>query len=748
MAGQQKGTEFALCLNSFNRDTRAYPQSNDFTLELKDRYDLQMMVLGSLELPYNQFLVEEPWSHFSYDYGLSIYSLESRSIRFNTTTGHEEDVVMLPAPYLPVERTEPNIYSNADHIAHGLGPNSLDAFPEGSLRVVLIPDSVPGGGAPFETLEVVKVISSTHVQVENSAPPSSSRGLLVATTENTRTFSSPEFLVNCLRIYCRTPFAGNQFLTRLQFSYCSETMDLSLEVSPSIHQAPCSPLHPEASQPLSVNPQAENLLSALGFNLPRSNSFTLPRHLLSCNYPVQRTCLPSQRLAARGLPAQPECVKYSNANPPDCLQTQGPPCREPAVNVPRVQIPPGNYEPNMLQKLTEHRINNKAFLEIPVLPMNQTNSVRVYQWGSGPANFDQVDLAPFPGPPLSSFHPGGVAKLLTVLFTQAGSTTPLVWTYERDRYVVRPLVSGTVFRIVWPPNDTLQMIAFRLRMDDNVMYATELQSEPLDFCAEPTMVTLPSMYNGAQISTTKQLVFCARPRLIPGSHTNVLTVPVIDIVPPNDMVLRIDLGALPLETPVFVYNSNMYDTDNPRFGYVACNSTALDATYVVLLDNDPAMPQITPEWRVAAIPMRGGAFNIYFPRRQARCWSRLAEIYGFRSGANLWSSPALVTPWQWNLEAPAYILLDLGLQHVSATISHRCGDDMMSQFFGKIVLYPPFKEMRMTPIQAIGTGVSVVSSLHLRLLNPWHQLYELHGRNWSLTLILASNTKGGRTDCL
>lgn len=35
---QQKGTELALCLNSANRDVAAYPDSNDFVLDLKDRY--------------------------------------------------------------------------------------------------------------------------------------------------------------------------------------------------------------------------------------------------------------------------------------------------------------------------------------------------------------------------------------------------------------------------------------------------------------------------------------------------------------------------------------------------------------------------------------------------------------------------------------------------------------------------------------------------------------------------------------
>ena len=37
----QKGSEFALCLNSANRDVEAHPEPNDFTLDLKDRYLVQ-----------------------------------------------------------------------------------------------------------------------------------------------------------------------------------------------------------------------------------------------------------------------------------------------------------------------------------------------------------------------------------------------------------------------------------------------------------------------------------------------------------------------------------------------------------------------------------------------------------------------------------------------------------------------------------------------------------------------------------
>lgn len=738
MAGAQKGTEFALCLNSCNRDVQAYPNTNDFRLELLDRYDMQMMVLGSLELPYTQFLIEEPWSTFSYDVGLSLYSLMGRSLQFHTPSGVDDNVVLLPAPYLPVVcygGPTSTIYESVGLVQHGLGPSSLDCFAPESVRIFLVPPDTQAicSSSPFEVLTVTEILSPTQVQVANAAKSPRGYGLLVVTEANTRTFRSPESLVSSLRSFCGNPFPGREYLRRLRFTYNPAIMVLSLEIA-----EPCASMGSEHQKQLSVNLHGEaNLLTSLGFYVPRVPHYVLGS--LCSDFPVRRSCVQPPRLEAIGLPLRPNYVRYTSNNPPKCERNakEGPPCPEPGMCVQQIQIPCGNYEWPLLQRVTEHKINNRAFLDIPS-PTPSVDLIKVYAWGTA------LQTDSFMCQSASSFHPAGIAKHLNLTFSTLN--TPLVWTYEEDRFVIRPLHPNTIFRIVWPSGEHSQMLPQRFRIDDNIMFATEIKGSTLHYCPSPTHISLPSSHGDMQISMTKRYIFSTRPKLIPGGAALLQNIPVQVGIMTGEHVIQIDIGALPLETPVLVYNPS--DITDACFGFVACNSTADDTTFIVLLSHGNSYPPITTTWRVAALPMRDGACNLYFPPAQGKCWSRLAEIYGFPSGATLWMPPALVAPWHWNLEQPSYLLLDLGLQHVSATITHRCGNNVLSGFFGKIVLYPPFKEMRMTPIQAMGTGVSVVSSLHLRLLNPWHQLYELHGRNWSITVILASNTKGARTDCL
>lgn len=733
MASAQKGTEFALCLNSFNRDVEAYPDTNDFRLDLMDRYDMQMMVLGSLELPYTQFLIEEPWSTFSYDVGLSLFSIESRSLRFVFHGKKDDTVVMLPAPYLPVHQSSPITFESV--YEHGLGPSSLTAFAPDSVRIFLIPDDP---GTPIKIVKVTKILSPIRVQVA-SPVPDGQRGLLVVAEANTRTFSSPASLVRCLQAFCSNPFPDREYLRRLHFSYSTSTMELSIEVD----EKRLDVCHGKGSDyaPIAINTVCEpNLLTSLGFHVPCFSWYEL-RCLISSNYPVQNACRSPLRISVPGLPTKPVCTEYDLSNPPTCVKSDGPPCIEPGTCVQQVHIPPANYEWNVLQRITEHRINNKTFLEIP--PPTPSDGIQVFFW-----DVDLPDDVLIPR--FSTYHPGGTAVFLTKYFAAAGIANKLVWVYQDDRFIVRPLQEGVLFRIQWPANveSGQQMLPFRLRIDESIMFASEIQSEQLHYCPSPTHISMPASNMSMQISMTKRYIFTARPKVITGHpHHPVTKLGVIAPKPPGDQVVQIQLGVLPLETPVLIYDPDDISTKS-AFGYVACHSTAKNATFIVLLSADDAALDITTEWLVDALSLLGGAFNIYFPTAHLKCWSRLAEIYGFPSGASLWTPNILVAPWQWNLDQPPYLLLDLGLQHVSATITHRCGQSVLSGFFGKIVLYPPFKEMRMTPIQAIGTGVSVVSSLHLRLLNPWHQLYELHGRNWSITVILASATKGARTDCL
>lgn len=802
--GSQKGTEFALCLNSINRDTEAYPEPNNFVLDLKDRYDLQMMVLGSFEFPYNQWTVEEPWSRFCYDVGLSIFSLEGRTLIF-IDRGPESHppwptwlpnvpcrgpdaacdgfpVVMLPAPYTVMRRKTVSsaVFQTLPvNLPHGLGFGSLSVFPPGTVRLVLISATLP---VVFTSVPVTRVVSSTEVETDASLVPTCCMtALLVVTTANTRTFRNPAFLVECLQAFCDSPFSGMDFLRRLRFSYDPRALELVLDVlPPKAHH--CAPEKEEVDIKI-CNTTATDLLRSLSFHPPAAQCYILPPRLVAGDFPFQTGCIAPPRFEAQGLPARPTCTGYDvNAPIPICTTGGGPMCMELGLCTMGVQIPPGNYEPTQLRAITEHHMNSRHFLEIPRTPTNEHHAnIYVFNWGAalGAPGYDTIRVGEVGDPtvPIAAFHPAKIAEKLTLSFATSFATNPLGtpaiialrWTYEDDCFVARPPTAGTYFRIVWPQGEGSQGLPFRLSIDDSETIVTELRGRKLNYVPCPTNITLPGTFGSHHSTQAKQFIFAAHPKLSPGNPLlhlpppspasqasyQVVGIPLETYPPPgpnyiNAAIVAIELGKLPLEVPVLVYDSDSQanDLSGARFGVVVCHSSAENRTLILILPTGNPMPPVGATWKVDVIPLEGGAVNMYFPPAKTQCWSRLAEIYGFNSGGNLFISNPLLPPAQWNLEQPSYILLDLGLQHVSATITHRCGNSVLSQFFCKLVLYPNFKEIRMTPAQAVGTGVSVISSLHFRILNPWHQLYQMHGRNWSMTVILASNTKAARTDCL
>lgn len=648
----QKGSEYALCLNSFNRDTDAFPEPNDFDLELLDRYDFQMVVLGSLELPFNQWTVEEGWSRFSYDVGLSYHSRASRSLHLL-----EPDIgatVLLPAPFTPVRRLRPRVYQTVDAQdqpqPHGLSEGALGAFSPQALRVATRDD----------TLAVRAVLSATELQVMRDGE---AVGLLLVAEANSRTFNGPDMLCAVLNANCR--WQG----VPLRFDYSKSKLELALQPT-----GRCS-----------LQQEADSLLDALGF------------------------CLPSQ---AR-YDVAPLVTRF-----PRALGRLG-------AALYNVQIPPAQYDATHLQRITEHQMNNRAFLEVP--PPAAADTITVATWGRSEVDQVRVELSE----PFISFHPTPIAQLLTRSF--ASAQTQLLFSYEQDCIVIRPQVPGTIFKILWPDGGS-QVINFRLRLPEP-SFGTKVQGVTLHYVADaPTAISLPSTFRWTQIAASKRYVLVPRPKLQPGGAVHLTGLRLL--APAERLSALLPLGCLPLETPL-VFRSG----DSSCYALVVQHEE--EGTRVQLLSDRP----VTPDWEGTVVPLMGGAVNLYF-QTQSCLWNRLAEIFGFPSGASLCDEGALMAPYQHNLEPPSYVLLDLGLQHSSATISHRCGSNVMTQFFGKIVLMPPYAERRMTPIQAISSGVSVASRLHLRILNPWHQLYEFHGRNWSMTIIMATNTKAARTDCL
>ena len=653
--------------------------------------------------PFNQWTVEDAWSSFSFDVGMSFFTKQSRTL--NVTKPFNDRVVLLPAPFTPVIKklastSNSNIFTTKDEQAHGLSPGSLSAFPRGSIRVLGMKDG------EFHEFNVISVPNSKEIEVSENA--SSQDGLLCVAAAGARSFSTSEQLVDVLNAFCSRPLPEYRDLRRLHFEYDRITMELSLTA--------LSDTNPhDKCEHFVFDTREESILDTLGFSFSSARELRLPERLVSIGFPRQSLT---------------------------------------------VTIPPGNYEPHTLRPVVDALLSSDLYLTIGSSRNALLVEVKIFTWnpdaipqGESDTSTETCYTITFKDWTYVGHHPSGTANWLTKQFRHNDDTS-IEWTFEDDCFVARD-ISGKFFRIEWPTNGEMSLfLPHRLGIDEITSMTRELKGRPRHYFPLPTRVSIPGAFQDQAISQRKQFVIDAKPRVQTMCSHSAQRIQTTF----NDRFLCVEIGAFPMEWPLLVRRAKIAGyyafgcvvghwsmeechrrgiTDIPLFGDKKCGITAIDV-FQRIEDLD--------DYYVEPIPLTNAAVNLYFPTPSLAGWNRLAEILGFQNGANLWHNP-LIAPAQWNFDQPSYVLLDLGLQHVSATISHRCGDNVLSQFFGKIVLYPPFKEQRMTPVQAIGTGVSVVSSLHFRILNPWHQLYELHGRNWSITVILASSTKGGRTEC-
>jgi hypothetical protein len=106
-----------------------------------------------------------------------------------------------------------------------------------------------------------------------------------------------------------------------------------------------------------------------------------------------------------------------------------------------------------------------------------------------------------------------------------------------------------------------------------------------------------------------------------------------------------------------------------------------------------------------------------------------------------------MAPSHATLEGPGYVLLDFGLEHMSANITHRTGNDVKSRYLGVCCLFSPFKMERYYKIEQVTTGINVINSFNIRITNPWGSSYHFHGKNWSAALNFVHVTKPVRTEC-
>ena len=107
-----------------------------------------------------------------------------------------------------------------------------------------------------------------------------------------------------------------------------------------------------------------------------------------------------------------------------------------------------------------------------------------------------------------------------------------------------------------------------------------------------------------------------------------------------------------------------------------------------------------------------------------------------------WIAPAL-----YSLDYPTYVLVEM-TQPIGAThnmhpwntdVDHT---DTISNVLAKVIIYPQFRMERSFPFTMIIPDLRIINRVGIRILNPNHTPYKLHGRNFSFTLVMQSVMKG------
>jgi hypothetical protein len=126
------------------------------------------------------------------------------------------------------------------------------------------------------------------------------------------------------------------------------------------------------------------------------------------------------------------------------------------------------------------------------------------------------------------------------------------------------------------------------------------------------------------------------------------------------------------------------------------------------------------------------------------------EVLGFPAEAILWQNPLslpFIAPFVFNLDPPDYLIVEIVKPTESRYIQHRWKNDTITTVFAKLAIYPGYRLDRVYPMEVTYQGLQIINQVHFRILTPDHNLYNFHGRNWSMTLVLQAVVQTGAQLC-
>ena len=713
-------SEYTICLDTVNRDTVLYPDTNDLVLNVDTahlRRGAVQIYVGSFELPVPQLTVEETWQNLWFDEGIRITNTSNiLQIISSTAVLYTAHIPLFLNPIASIAVTSPTLLTITTVYNHALNLRGLwDPVAPVASR---LPIRLIGTGL-VDPAEVELTLANANVTIINDT-------VFTLTVASTATFGAPS--LNQAYLYAPaidSPVALvaviNSALAAVGFTEGS----FSYDTVASVFQFRTIFYGPLPQSPAFVS----NVRCPNGFPaspVPPGVCFVEPllapgqRSLQQCmGFLGNRVCAISQLPTGQWY-IQAECNQLWRGNiaitpgfygPQDLTQlgseitTQfnrfyidGATCSASASieyfyfsnalgACIRFVVPPGGYTPTTLA----------AFLE---LRMNQTDPGSFLSTGIVGANVYTVSWI-IAGPPAASPNVGFFSFASTGPFglefgDSAGSSSmPSRLGFSNVAYRSGPEFSGR--------NITVSYLGCGLANSYLHSYYVQLLANNgrKGYRIEPSLVRVVP---GLAITVIGPATFTATNAAVAHGFQvgDVITLSFPATVPPLYNIFVVVTGvtdaftltmSLPMALAVPLAVGNLFSA---QFAY------------------DPA------------------TFNIYFPSTSI-FHSIYPILLGFDNN-DLMAPAPFVSVTTVQLEPPPYLLLQVLDVKSSAYIQHNYLGDNITNILAKVIFFPTYQMQRLYPMSLSFNGSEIITQLHFRWLTPNHQLYQFHGRNWSGTL--------------
>lgn len=672
--------EYTICIDTNNRDTEIYPEANEFRYDLnisQDRIPVQQIYLGSIELPLPQWTVEPIWQNLYFDEGLRLLvnSGDQVSLRtFSVDIGDDTVDVIIPIwanSIIDVDDTDPTKPIFTTMLPHGLSLRSCWKDTD-PIRLISTPLIDPAIIDLTATNPNLVIVSDTEFQLCNVVPVVwIDPGGIFGFLHAPR-ITDPAMLARIIQKGISETTNG------VTFAYDSTTDLFSLTL-------------PSNVDVMIINQGCNGLPTLLGFGF-------------------QSLCYESTDSIVCPVADSFAGVGQSPGIGPRVITGQ-----QQFSCVSLIAITPGNYTAAGLG--TEISMQFNRFWLDPGCD-GMTMNHFIFSDSCGQC-FDVI----VPG---GLWTPDTLAQFLTdQMNTLDPSTTYTVaWNMDSQQFCISS--DGPCFGLEF--DDPTNTMAWRLGFESicyrsgNDYKSTKVVHVPVMGCPNTLQpLTYPSNIYVPVIQTAQrrfQFSTCK-----PRPQTAVIT----DIG--NGLIRATttlshgfqieDVVTLTGPLPGFqVRVVQVEDAFNFRAEFGSLPLVGVNGLPICICSAEQAI------------------FN-FFMNPDIRERVLRPCILGFRPETVMWSveGPTFFAPFVYWLDHPDYLLLQISDPQGSAYIQHDWKNDNLTNIFAKLVIYPAYRLERVYPMQKIMQGIQVVTYLDIAILNPWHDPYQLHGRNWSATLV-------------